>query len=118
MSIMSDDEIIQQRREIAQQSRDPNNVRISVDQIKDLGRNAIATDGAFVTVSRTFERFVLDYGTQFPALSQFLTRWQGYHTVCSLFRHRVLSALALTSRIPDLEENPARVARLCNHNQR
>jgi hypothetical protein len=76
---MSDDDIIRQREEIARQARDPNNIRVSVDQIKDLGRNAIATDGAFVTISRTFEAFVRDYGSQFPALSQFLTRWQGYH---------------------------------------
>ena len=115
---MSDDEIIEQRRAIVEACQDPENIHISINQIKDLGISAIATDGTFATVSRVFDKFVLDYKTQFPALSQFLTRWQGSHTVCSLFHHRVLSALALTSRISDLEENLGRVARLCSHNQR
>jgi hypothetical protein len=57
-----------------------NDLKTSVEHIKDLGKNAIATDGAFVAVSRAFETFVRDYGSQFPALSQFLARWKGYHT--------------------------------------
>jgi len=78
---MNDDEIIKQHTEIAQQSGDPNNIKTSVDseQIKDLPRNVIATDRAFVAVSRAFEMFIIVYGSQFPALNQFLAMWQGYN---------------------------------------
>jgi len=80
---LSDDEKVQLQNDVAKQARDPNNVKISVEQIKELGTTAISTDDAFVTVSRAFETFVNDYGATFPKTKEFLTRWQGHHNVSS-----------------------------------
>jgi len=75
---MNEDEIIMKRTEISRQSRDPNNIKTSVEQVKDLG-NAVTTDRAFYTVARAFEMFLHAYGSRFSELSQSLTRWQGHH---------------------------------------
>jgi len=76
---LSDDKKIELQEKVAEEARKTNNVKISVDQIKELGKTAISTDSAFVTVSRAFEQFVKDYGTTFPKTKEFLTKWNVHH---------------------------------------
>ena len=82
-SNLSDEELVRIQTEIAKEARNNENIRKSVEEIKELGEMAISTDSAFVTASQAFERFVRDNEKEFPDTRQFLERWQGYHAVHS-----------------------------------
>jgi len=76
---LSDEELVKLQQEIAKEARVPENITESVEQIKELGINAIYTDNAFTSTTRAFERFVAEYGTKFPETKKFLEEWQVFH---------------------------------------
>ena len=80
-STLNDDELVKLQTEIAAAARNTENIRKSVEEIKELGQMASSTDSAFVTVSRAFDRFVQENEGRFPETRQFLDRWTGYHDV-------------------------------------
>jgi len=95
---LSDDETIELQNEIAREARDPDNIKESVEQIKEIAKIAISTDNAFATVSSAFNKFVSDYGNEFPKTREFLTQWQGYYRTWTDLLFKSRSFAWITSR--------------------
>ena len=93
LDTLSDDERLEDKKDILKALKDPDTISKFVEDCKKTGQTAVAIDTSFKRVHEGFDEIIKKYSKDFPELKEYSARWDGFKAVSELLFFYFMSSL-------------------------